>query len=161
MWHDGGMTKSNLALKSHRITIRMTGPMYANLQRLAGTQPRMGELIREAVRQYLDDQGELAGSRRYFTGRFRDEVHALRNDVSWHLTIITILLAEMLSLLIRSTVPMNEETAQKFSPSDILKFAEERTIESGWRVRSRVRMTIDEASLEEQRQEDRASNQST
>jgi hypothetical protein len=155
MGHDRGMTKSNLALKSHRITIRMTGPMYANLQRLAGTQPRMGELIREAIRQYLDDQGELTGSRRYFTGRFRDEVHGLREEQGWYLTLIIILLAEMLSFLIRGTVKFNdEETASQFTASGILRMAAERLVESGHRVRERVSAAVDNAMLKAQQRED-------
>jgi hypothetical protein len=151
------MTKSDLALKSQRITVRMTGPMYANLRRLAGTERRIGEEIRNAVRLYLDDQGELTGSRRYFTGRFRDEVHALRRELGWHLTLITILLAEMLSILIRNSVEMNEETAKTFTPSNILKIAEERLVESGWKVRMRIETATDDADLEEQRQRDKAS----
>ena len=150
------MTKTNLALKSRRITIRMTGPMYANLQRLAGTQPRMADTIREAIRQYLDDQGELTGSRRYFTGRFRDEVHGLREDMNWQLTLIIILLSEMLSLLIRGAVKFDdEETAKKFTASGILRMAEERLVESGWRVRERVSTAIDNVILEDQQREDK------
>jgi hypothetical protein len=149
------MTKSDLALKSQRITVRMTGPMYANLRRLAGTERRIGEEIRNAVRLYLDDQGELTGSRRYFTGRFRDEVHALRRELGWHLTLITILLAEMLSILIRNTIETDEETAKTFTPSSILKIAEERLVESGWKVRMRIDAATDNADLEEQRQRDK------
>ena len=134
----------------------MTGPMYANLQRLAGTQPRMADIIREAVRQYLDNQGELTGSRRYFTGRFRDEVHALREDMNWQLTLIIILLSEMLSLLIRGAVKFDdEETAKKFTASGILRMAEERLVESGWRVRERVSTAIDNVTLEDQLREDK------
>lgn len=151
------MTKSDPALKSQRVTVRMTGPMYANLRRLAGTERHIGEEIRNAVRLYLDDQGEITGSRRYFTGRFRDEVHALRRELSWHLTLITILLSEMLSILIRNTIEIDEETAKTFSPSSILKIAEERLVESGWKVRLRVETATDDAVLEEQRQKDKTS----
>lgn len=112
----------------------------------------MADVIRDAIRLYLDDQGELTGSRRYFTGRFRDEVHALREELSWQLTLIIILLVELLSFLIRNTVSMDEEAAKSFTPTEILKFAEQRTTESGWRVRMRVNAAIDEARLEEQRQ---------
>jgi hypothetical protein len=153
----GGMSKTDASLKSQRVTVRMTGPMYANLKRLAGTDRRIGEEIRNAIRLYLDDKGEIAGSRRYFTGRFRDEVRALRRELSWHLTLITILLAEMLSVLILNVVEMDEQTAKTFTPSSILKIAEERMVESGWRVRVRVDTAIDEAELEEQRQKDRGS----
>lgn len=151
------MAKSEPALKSQRVTVRMTGAMYANLKRLAGTDRRIGEEIRNAVRQYLDDKAEIGGSRRYFTGRFRDEVRALRRELSWHLTLITILLAEMLSLLILNTVEMDEETSKTFTPSSILKIAEERMVESGWRVKMRIEAAIDDADLEEQRQKDKVS----
>jgi hypothetical protein len=128
--------------------------MYANLRRLAVDDKRVAEVIRVAIREYLDNQGELTGSRRYFTGRFRDEVHAMRQELSWNLTLMTILLVELLSFLIRHTVTMDEEAAKSFSPTEILKFAEQRTVESGWRVRMRVSAAIDEAKLEEQRNED-------
>ena len=153
----GDMTKSNLARKSKRITVRMTGPMYANLCRLAGTERRIGEEIRNAIRLYLDDKGQLTGSRRYFTGVFRDEVRLLRHELSWHLTLITILLAEMLSILIRSAIEMDEQSAKAFSASGILKIAEERLVESGWKVRMRIDAAADDAELEAQRQKDEVS----
>ncbi len=150
------MAKSDLARKSQRVTVRMTGPMVANLRRLAGTERRIGEEIRNAIRLYLDDKGQITGSRRYFTGVFRDEVRLLRRELGWHLTLITLLLAEMLSLLIRSTVEMDEQSARTFTASGILKIAEERLVESGWKVRMRVEAATDDAELEEQRQKDRA-----
>jgi hypothetical protein len=149
------MTKSPSALKSRRVTIRMTGAMYANIQRLAGPGGHIGEEIRSAIRQYLDNQGEIAGSRRYFTGRFREEVRALNRLLSWHLTLITILLAEMFSLLVTHLLDLDEETARAFTASSILKIAEERLVESGWRVRLRVEAAVDEAELEAQRRQDR------
>jgi hypothetical protein len=68
----------------------------------------------------------------------------------------TILLAEMLSILIRNSIEMDEETAMTFSPSSILKIAEERMIESGWKVKIRIEAATDDAELEEQRQRDKA-----
>lgn len=154
--HDRGMAKTDLARKSQRVTVRMTGPMYANLRRLAGTERRIGEEIRNAVRLYLDDKGQITGSRRYFTGVFRDEVRLLRRELGWHLTLITILLAEMLSLLIRNIVEVDEQSAKTFTASSILKIAEERMVESGWKVRMRIEAATDDAELEEQRQKDKA-----
>ena len=148
------MAKAPDARKTRHVTVRMTAAMFANLKRLSGSNRQMADVIREAIRQYLDDQGELTGSRRYFTGRFRDEVHALRRELSWHLSLITILLAEMFSLLIVNLLDLDAETAEKFSASAILKIAEERLVESGWKVRLRVGSAIDDADLEEQRRRD-------
>jgi hypothetical protein len=147
-------TKPESSLRERRINVRMTAAMYNNLRHLAGTDKRVAEVIRSAIREFLDNRGEVVGSRRYFTGRFRDEVHALRRELSWHQTLNTILLAEMLSILIRNSVEMDEETAKTFSPSSILKIAEERMVESGWKVRLRIEAATDDAELEEQRQKD-------
>lgn len=38
------------------VTVRMTGPMVANLRQLAGTERRIGEEIRNAVRAELEEQ---------------------------------------------------------------------------------------------------------
>jgi hypothetical protein len=150
------MTDTDSALKKKVVTVRMTHALYANLKRLAGNDRYVGDLIREAIRQYIDSRGEITGSRRYFTGRFRDEVRTLRRELSWHLSLITIMLAEMFSVLIVNTLELDEQTAKNFSASSILKIAEERLIESGWRVKMRVDAAIDDAELEAQRQKDRA-----
>src|SRR5512138_1053857 len=117
-------TRTESSLRARRINVRMTSAMYANLRRLAVDDKRIAEVVRVAIREYLDNQGGLTGSRRYFTGRFRDEVHAMRQELGWHLTLITILLVELLSFLIRHTVTMDEEAAKTFTPTEILKFAE-------------------------------------
>lgn len=135
----------------------MTTAMYANLRRLAGNDKEIAEVIRTAIREYLDDKGQITGSRRYFTGVFRDEVRLLRRELSWHLTLITLLLAEMLSILIRNSLDMDEQSAKAFSASSILKIAEERLVESGWKVRMRIDAATDDAELEEQRQKDKVS----
>ena len=152
------MTNSESSLKKKVVTVRMTNALYANVKRLAGNQRYVGDVIREAVRQYIDDRGEVTGSRRYFTGRFRDEVRMLRRDLSWHLSLITIMLAEMFSVLIVHSLDLDEATAKTFSASNILKIAEERLVESGWRVQARVNAAIDDAELEGQRQIDSLNN---
>ena len=150
------MAKSPSALKNKFVTVRMTEAMYANLKRLAGNERGVGEEIRTAIRQYIDDRGEITGSRRYFTGRFRDEVRDVRRLLNWHLTLITIMLAEVASILILNLIDLDQDTAETFTPGNILKIAEERLVESGWRVGLRVTAAIDDAELEGQRQQDLA-----
>ena len=125
---------------------------------MAGTDKRIAEVVRTAVREYLDNRAELLGSRRYFTGQFRDEVHLLRRELRWHQTLNTILMAEILSILVRNTVEMDETMTKSFSPSGILKIAEERMVESGWKVRQRIEAAADSAELEEQRRQDKDSS---
>ncbi len=154
MFYSKDMAKSKESLKKKHVTVRMTSAMYANLMRLSGTDRQVAEVIREAIRQYLDNQGEIAGSRRYFTGRFREEVRALRRELAWHQTLNTILMAEMFSVLTVNLIDMDEETAKNFSASSILKIAEERMVEAGWKVRLRIDSATDDAEYEDQRRKD-------
>jgi hypothetical protein len=64
----------------------------------------------------------------------------------------------MFSILIVNSLDLDEDTARTFSASNILKIAEERLVESGWRVRLRVDNAIDDAELEAQRQRDQRSS---
>lgn len=41
----------------------MTTAMYANLRRLAGNDKEIAEVIRIAIREYMDDKGQITGSR--------------------------------------------------------------------------------------------------
>jgi hypothetical protein len=148
------MPKSASSLKGQRVNVRMTPAMYANLKRLAGHERGVAEEIRKAVRAYLDDKAEITGSRRYCTGRFRDEVRGLHRLLSWYLSLIAIMQAEMFSILVVSALDLDAEQARGFAASSILKVAEERLIDSGWRVRLRVDAAIESAELEEQRQRD-------
>ena len=68
--------------------------------------------------------------------------------------LITIMLAEMFSVIIVHSLDLDEATAKTFSASNILKIAEERLVESGWRVQARVNAAIDDTELEVQRQMD-------
>lgn len=154
MFYDADMANPESSLKHQRVNVRMTGAMYANLKRLAGSDRHVADEIRKAIQQHLDDKAEITGSRRYFTGRFRDEVRNLNRMISWHLTLITIMLAEVSSILIMNLIEMDEKTAKNFTASSLLKIAEERLVESGWRVKARVDTAIDDAELEGQRQQD-------
>ena len=127
----------------------MTNAMYANLKRLAGNERAVSEEIRKAIRQYIDTGGEI-------TGRFREDVRDLKRLLNWHLTLITIMLAEVASILTLNLIDMDDDTAKTFMPGNILKIAEERLVESGWRVGMRVAAAIDDAELEGQRQRDLA-----
>lgn len=74
----------------------------------------------------------------------------LRRELSWHLALITLLLAEMLPIPIRNSIEMDEQPVKAFTPSGILKIAEERLVESGWKVRMRIDAATDDAELESQ-----------
>jgi hypothetical protein len=134
-----------------RINVHMTNEMHANLRRIATDDRKVAVLIREAIRDYLDRQGDITGSRRYFIGRFKERVEWMERLISWHLTLLTILVSEIGAILIQNLIELSEEDRQNFTGPALLRIAEQRTIESGWRVRARVNEMIDATENAEQK----------
>jgi Arc/MetJ-type ribon-helix-helix transcriptional regulator len=67
------------------------------------------DLVRAALRVFLDEQSDQVGSKRHFNTTFQHRM----NRLDWHLTVITYLLAQALGMLIAHA------TGQKL-PSDAL-----------------------------------------
>jgi hypothetical protein len=133
-------------------SLQITHAMYNNLRRLAGSDRKVAELVRTAIRTYLDSQGDLIGSRQYFTGQFRLRVEALERLVRWHLTLLTVLIAEIGSILILNLLDIDDDHRASFTGSALLRIAEERTIDNGWRVQGRIEASLQEAELVAARQ---------
>lgn len=74
----------------------MTQEMRDRLTLLVSKHPRdttEADLIREAIRQYLDEQEDLIGSRRHFQKSLRERVDSLEAALSFHLNVLVYLLA--------------------------------------------------------------------
>ena len=74
----------------------MTPEMAGRLQQIASTKPRNiteADLIREAIRRYLDEQDDLVGSRKHFQRSFRQRVDQLEEAVNFQLNVLIYLLA--------------------------------------------------------------------
>lgn len=82
--------------KTVRRGITMTQEMRDRLTLLVSKYPRdttEADLIREAIRQYLDEQEDLIGSRRHFQKSLRERVDSLEGALSFHLNVLVYLLA--------------------------------------------------------------------
>jgi predicted DNA-binding protein len=82
--------------KSIRRSLAMTPQMAQRLSQIASTRPRdttEADLIREAIRLFLDEQEDLIGSRRHFQKSLRESVDALEAALSFHLNVLVYLLA--------------------------------------------------------------------
>ncbi len=82
--------------KSIRRSLSMTPEMARRLNQIASTKPRNvteADLIREAIRRYLDEQEDLTGSRRHFQRSFRDRIDQLEATVTFQLNVLICLLA--------------------------------------------------------------------
>lgn len=84
-----------MAKKTVRRSISMTPEMRDLLSQLAakqGREIREVDLIREAIRQYLDDQAEVVGSRRHFQRTLQTRLDKLEAVLTFHLHILIYLL---------------------------------------------------------------------
>lgn len=85
-----------MSKKSVRRSLSMTPAMRDRLAQLASKQPRdvtEADLIREAIRQYLDEQEDLIGSRKHFQKSLRERVDQLESALAFQLNVLIHLLA--------------------------------------------------------------------
>ena len=82
--------------KSIRRSLSLTPEMAGRLRQIASTKPRSvteADLIREAIRRYLDEQADLTGSRKHFQRSFRQRIDQLEATVTFQLNVLIYLLA--------------------------------------------------------------------
>jgi hypothetical protein len=87
-----------MSRKTVRRSITMTQEMRDRLTLLASKQPRdttEADLIREAVRLYLDNQEAITGSRKHFQKSFQDRIDRLEAALAFHLNVALYLLAAL------------------------------------------------------------------
>ncbi|MBE2195949.1 MAG: hypothetical protein IAE83_17375 [Anaerolinea sp.] len=79
-----------------RRSLVMTPEMHDRLQQLLskrGREVTESDLIREAIRRFLDEQESLIGSRRHFQKTLQDRIDQLELTLSFHLNVLLLLLA--------------------------------------------------------------------
>ena len=88
--------------KSIRRSLSMTPEMANRLQQIAQNKPRNiteSDLMRQAIRQFLDEQENLVGSRRHFQRSLQERVDALELVLSFQLNVLIFLLTTEDSLI--------------------------------------------------------------
>jgi predicted DNA-binding protein len=87
-----------MANKTVRRSITMTQEMRDRLAILVSKQPRdttEADVIREAVRLYLDNREDMIGSRKHFQKSLHERLDQLETAISFHLNILIYLLAAL------------------------------------------------------------------
>ena len=82
--------------KTARRTIAMTSEMRDLLAQIVRKQPRNiseAEIIREAIRQYLDGQQDIIGSRKHFQKSLQERVERMEAALAFQLNVILYLVA--------------------------------------------------------------------
>lgn len=133
------------------VIVAMTEEMYANLLRIAKGGRHVPGLIRTYIRHGLDQQADIAGSRRYFTGRFRDAVKLQRLEFRWFMTVLLVLLSQGLSYIILGVYPdLEEEQRKQFSGPALFRTAIAQAEAQGHRLQKQIDDLLLDKSLEEE-----------
>ncbi len=91
------------ATRTVRRSVAMTPQLRARLQQLIDKQDKEiteAEVIRQAIREYLDRQEDITGSKMHFHKVFRDRIDELEDDLEFHIHVITALIAHGLAVMV-------------------------------------------------------------
>jgi len=79
------------ASKTIRRSVAMTSQLRARLQQLLDKQSKEvteADLIRQAIREFLDQQEDIAGSRAHFRQTFQGRIDKLQADLAFRLDVL-------------------------------------------------------------------------
>ena len=89
-----------MATKTVKRSISMTPEMHDLLAQIVAKRDRdvtEASLIREAIRQYLDEQSDLVGSRRHFQKSLQLRIDRLESTLTFQMNVLVYLLAAILA----------------------------------------------------------------
>jgi len=88
-----------MATKTVRQSINMTPEMRDLLAQIVAKRGREfteNDLIRDAIRQYLDEQADIVGSRRHFQKSLQTRIDRLESTLTFQMNVLTFLLTTVL-----------------------------------------------------------------
>jgi Arc/MetJ-type ribon-helix-helix transcriptional regulator len=91
------------ATQTVRRSVAMTPQLRARLQQLLdkqGKEVTEADLIRQAIREYLDRQEDIAGSRAHFCKTFQERIDELQAELTFRLDVLLALVAHGLAVML-------------------------------------------------------------
>lgn len=91
------------ATKTVRRSVAMTPELRARLQQILdkqGKEVTEADLIRQAIREYLDRQEDVVGSRAHFRKTFQARIDTLDDALTFRLDVLLALLAHGLAVML-------------------------------------------------------------
>jgi Arc/MetJ-type ribon-helix-helix transcriptional regulator len=88
-----------MANKTVRRSISMTPDMHDLLTQIVakrGREVKENDVIRDAIRQYLDEQADVVGSRRHFQKSLQTRLDHMESVLVFQMQVLTYLLAAVL-----------------------------------------------------------------
>ena len=111
--------------------------VLAKLDRSATTN----DLVRTALRQYLDDQEDVIGSRRHFSRSLQNRVDGLEGILVFYLNILIFLIASGLAQIVQAATGDN-----KVQPVQLIRTAIASAIKDGPQLSEQIQAVRDELS---------------
>jgi Arc/MetJ-type ribon-helix-helix transcriptional regulator len=108
------------AAKTVRCSVAMTPQLRARHQQLIDTQGKgvtEADLIRQAIREFLDRQEDIAGSRAHFRKTFQERIDALETALTSHFDLLLALFVHGLAVML----PVFTE--QSITPEELIQAA--------------------------------------
>jgi hypothetical protein len=93
---------------TERMELRVTGPMLADLQNVSTKNDQsIAAIVRQAIRNYLDDTDLTLGTRRTFDRRFQKRMEALEKMMERYLLTLLILCASQFAQPTRASTSVS------------------------------------------------------
>lgn len=96
---------------------RETRDLLVQLAHKQGSRVTPSDLIREAIRLYLERQEDVLSSRRHFSRTFQDRIERLEQDIAFHLNVLVHLQAAALARMLAHL------TKERVSPQQLIQQA--------------------------------------
>ncbi len=117
-------------------SLRVTEDMDRRLSEILARQNRTvkrNDLLRAAIRQYLDDQEQVIGSRRNFHKSVQNHIDAHERTIIFYLNVILYMLAFSLAVILQAITKDSEVRADT-----LIREAVAETIKSGRSLNDRI-----------------------
>ncbi|MHB8629275.1 MAG: hypothetical protein ACYDBJ_24745 [Aggregatilineales bacterium] len=95
-----------------RLNVYVSAELQRKLEQIRdqrGPQATVPDVVRDAIRQYIDNEEEIIGSRRHFQRSLRDTVEAAKLELTWNSLIL-------FAFIWQGTSPVVEATTHKQMP---------------------------------------------
>jgi Arc/MetJ-type ribon-helix-helix transcriptional regulator len=87
---------------NHRLNVYVTAEMARKLEQLRdnrGAGTTVPDVVREALRLYIDEQESIIGSRRHFGRTLREEIQSAKEELAWLSYVLLVMSGQTLSAL--------------------------------------------------------------
>jgi hypothetical protein len=133
-----------------RRTVRLTSEMANKLISLAQGDEELSDVIRRALRFFLDEQQDLIGSRKAFSHKLIERMDEMMVTMIWHFMLLQIQNADTSALIFANLVNIPPGEESKFDTGAFIKQAQTFLLKFGERLQELNAQAIHDAQMNAQ-----------